>query len=710
VLGVFTGEDILAAGLAPLPFTQMHPRPDGTPITAPLRHALTSGDVRFVGDPVALVIAETREIARDAADRIEIEWETSDAVADVCAAGERYGPVVWQPAFTAEHGNIAALYRKGDKAATDAAFAEAAHVTRLRVVNQRVVANPIEPRALCATFLADEGRFRLYCPTQNPHTVRNQLSQVFRLPESAFHVVCTDLGGGFGTRGYAYPEHAAICLAAREIGRPVRWRADRSENFLSEVHGRDSVTEAELALDRDHHFIGLRIRTIANVGAYLSHFGACVPALSGARAATGVYDIPNLDHEVRMLFTHTAPVDAYRGAGRPEIGYMMERLVSRASRELSVDAAALRMKNFVAPERMPYRNPAGAVCDCGNFPLIFQRALAIADWEGFPERKRRAADRGLLYGRAATCYVEVTGSARLTEAVELSFSADGTATLVSGTQQVGQGIQTSYSQILAERLGIAPEAVRIVQGDSDAAPTGGGAGASRSLQVGGSAAAMGADALVEIGRRLAAERLEAASTDVEYHAGAYRIAGTDRAVSLADLAATNPEKLLRVRHTETVQGMTWPNGCYVCEVEIDPQTGAVHVARFTSVDDIGTVVNPMIAEGQVHGGIAQGVGQALMERSAYDENGQLLSGSFMDYCMPRADLLPGLACTFDESVPSAMNRLGAKGVGEAGCHGAMPAVVEAVMDALGAPPTLALDMPLTPEKIWRVLAAKDGES
>jgi aerobic carbon-monoxide dehydrogenase large subunit len=704
VLAVYTGADVLAAGLAPVPFTQLHKRPDGADMTVPPRHALTADEARFVGDAVAMVVAETRDQARDAADLVEVDWDPLPANADLPAAASAHAPVHWAPAFTPEYGNIAAIYRMGEPAAAEAAFAAAAHVVRLRVVNQRVVANPIEPRALAAQYDKQTGRFTLYCPTQNTHTVRGQLAKVFKLEEDKLRIRCNDLGGGFGARGYAYPEHAALCFAARALGRAVKWRADRSENFLSEVHGRDSVTEAELAIDGAQRFTALRLRTLANIGAYASNFGACVPAMSGVRAPTGVYAIPVLDHEVRMFFTNTTPVDAYRGAGRPEMGYLLERLVTRAARELKVDPIELRLKNMVQPAQMPWKNPAGQTYDCGDFPKLLKEALAAADWDGFAARKAAAANRGRLYGRGLACYIEITGSARVTEAVILTVEADGGVTLVSGTQQIGQGIQTSYAQIVAELLGVPPEAVRVIQGDTDIAKTGGGAGGSRSLQVGGSATLIGARALIETGKALAAKELEAAAIDIEFAEGCYRIAGTDRSIGLAELAAKQPERRISIAHSETVKGQTWPNGCQVCEAEIDPDTGVVRLARLVAVDDVGRVMNPLIAEGQVQGGMMQGIGQALMEQSVYDENGQLLTGSFMDYAMPRADVLPELATGFDESVPSALNPLGAKGVGEAGCHGAMPAVVNAVLDALAERGVAELDMPLTSEKVWRALA------
>ena len=497
VLAVYTGADVAADGVGEIPFTRMHKREDGSPIVAPPRMPITADAARFVGDAVAMVVAETRNQARDAADLIEVAWEPLEAVAGVEAA--------------AKLGNTAAYYHRGDAAARDAAFAAARHVVRLRVVNQRVVANPIEPRALAARYDAASGRTTLWCPTQNVHNVRAQLATALMLKEEQLHILCTDVGGGFGARGYAYPEHAALAWAAKKLGRPLRWLADRSENFLAEVHGRDNVTVAELSLDDQHRFTALRIRTLANIGAYISSFGAAVPAMSGARAPTGVYAIPVLDHEVKMLFTNTAPVDAYRSAGRPEMGYLLERLVERAAMALGVDAVELRLKNLVPAAKMPYANPAGYTYDCGAFGKVLRGAQDASDWNGFAARKSAAEARGLRYGRGLACYVEITGSARLSETVHMIAAADGSVVVHSGTQAIGQGLWTAYAQLVAEKLGIDPQAIRVVQGDSDLPKTGGGAGGSRGLQVGGSAALAGAAALIEAARPLAAQASAACS-------------------------------------------------------------------------------------------------------------------------------------------------------------------------------------------------------
>jgi carbon-monoxide dehydrogenase large subunit len=707
VIAVFTGADLIADGVNPLPFAQMHKRPDGSPIVAPPRNPLTADAARFVGNAFAMVIAETRNQAKDAAELVEVEWEALPAIVDAVDAARADAPRHWEPAFTPEYGNIAAIYRIGDPAAVDAAFDAAHKVVSIRVVNNRIVSNPIEPKAAIASYDAPTQSFTLWCPTQNTHLMHAQLAEsVLKVPKEKFRVICGDLGGGFGTRVWPYPEYAAVAYAARKVGRPVKWLADRSETFLSDAHGRDHVSEAAVAMDAEHRFTAMRIRTYANVGAYLSNFGAAIPAMSGARAPTGVYRIPLLHQEVRMMFTNTGPVDAYRGAGRPEAGYLVERLVSRAAIEVGLDQAELRRRNAVRREDMPYKNAVGSTYDSGDFAGVLEKALAAADWNGFPARKSAATKRGLLAGRGIGCYVEVTGSANLSETVDVTVTGDGRVIVVSGTQSMGTGLWTAYAQIVAERLGIAPETVTLIQGDTAIVKTGGGSGGSRSLQVGGGAVLAGANATVEAGRKLAAAVLEAAEGDIEFRAGRFVIGGTDRGVGLFELAQRQPEAKFVASGSETAKDQTWPNGCQVAEVEIDPETGVVSVTRHVALDDIGRVMNPLIAHGQIEGGIVQGIGQAIVERTVYDpESGQLLTGSLADYAMPRADDVPDLVCAFDETSPTAFNVLGAKGVGESGVHGAVPAVVNAVIDALGELGIREIDMPITREKVWRAIQA-----
>jgi carbon-monoxide dehydrogenase large subunit len=707
VIAVFTGADLIADGVGQLPFAQMHKRPDGSPVVAPPRYPLTADAARFVGNAYAMVIAETRNQAKDAAELVEVEWEDLPAIVEAVDAARADAPRHWEPAFTPEYGNIAAIYRIGDAAAVDAAFAAAHKVVAIRIVNNRIVSNPIEPKSVLAAYDAGTQSFTLWCPTQNTHLMLAQLAEsVLKVPKDKFRVICGDLGGGFGTRVWPYPEYAAVAYAARKVGRPVKWLADRSETFLSDNHGRDHVSEASVAIDAEQRFTAMRIRTYANIGAYISNFGAAVPAMSGARTPTGVYRIPLLHQEIRMMFTNTGPVDAYRGAGRPEAGYLMERLASRAAIELGVDPVELRRKNFIRPQDMPYTNAAGYTYDCGNFPGVLDKALAAADWNGFPARKADAKKRGLLAGRGIASYVEVTGSANLTEAVDVTVSGDGRVTVASGTQSMGTGLWTSYAQIVAERLGVSPDVVTLIQGDTSIVKSGGGSGGSRSLQVGGGAVLAGANATVDTGRKLAAAVLEAAEGDIEFRAGRFVIGGTDRGIGLFELAKRQPEAKFVASASATAKDQTWPNGCQVAEVAIDPETGIVNVTRHVAVDDIGRVMNPLIAHGQIEGGIAQGIGQALVERTVYDpENGQLLTGSFADYAMPRADDIPDLVCHFDESTPSPLNVLGAKGAGESGTHGAVPAVVNAVIDALGELGIREIEMPVTREKVWRAIRA-----
>jgi carbon-monoxide dehydrogenase large subunit len=707
VIAVFTGADLIADGVNPLPFAQMHKRPDGSPIVAPPRYPLTADAARFVGNAFAMVIAETRNQAKDAAELVEVEWEELPAIVEAVDAARADAPKHWEPAFTPEYGNIAAIYRVGDPAAVDAAFAAAHKVVSIRLVNNRIVSNPIEPKAAIAAYDAGTQSFTLWCPTQNTHLMLAQLAEsVLKVPKDKFRVICGDLGGGFGTRVWPYPEYAAVAYAARKVGRPVKWLADRSETFLSDAHGRDHVSEAAVAIDAEHRFTAMRIKTYANVGAYLSNFGAAIPAMSGARAPTGVYRVPLLHQEVRMMFTNTGPVDAYRGAGRPEAGYLVERLVSRAAIELGLDQAELRRRNAVRREDIPYKNAVGSTYDSGDFAGVLEKALAAADWNGFPARKTDAKKRGVLAGRGIGCYVEVTGSANLSETVDVTVTGDGRVIVVSGTQSMGTGLWTAYAQIVAERLGVAPETVTLIQGDTSIVKTGGGSGGSRSLQVGGGAVLAGANATVEAGRKLAAAALEAAEGDIEFRAGRFVIGGTDRGIGLFELAQRQPEAKFIASGSETATDQTWPNGCQVAEVEIDPETGSVSVTRHVAVDDIGRVMNPLIAHGQIEGGIVQGIGQALVERTVYDpESGQLLTGSLADYALPRADDVPNLVCAFDESSPTAFNVLGAKGVGESGVHGAVPAVVNAVIDALGELGIREIDMPITREKVWRAIRA-----
>lgn len=699
VIAVLTGADAVADGLGSLPFFPLHKRPDGSPITAAPRLPLTADVARFVGDAVALVVAETLHAARDAAELIEVEWEPLPAVVDLETAQAPGAPLVWPPA----DGNVAAWYEFGNDAEVEQALASARHRAQVRVVNNRVVSNPIEPRSAIGEYEAPSGSYTLQCCSQGTHLVQKCLAEdVFRIPLDKLRVITPDVGGGFGTKVFPYPEYAAVLWAARRTGRPVKWLSDRSEAFLTDAQGRDNVSKAELGLDAEGNFTALRIRSNANIGAYISHYGSAVPAMAGARTPTGAYRIPLLRHEVRMFFTNTVSVDAYRGAGRPEMAYLIERVVERAAAQGGFDPVELRRRNLIRRAEMPFTNPVGLVFEPADFVAVLD--AAAADWQGYPARKRAAEARGLLAGRGIAFYIEPTGSGNLTEAVRVSVGGDGVVRVLSGTQAMGQGLWTSYAQIIADRLGVPPESVALVQGDTASIASGGGSGGSRSLQVGGGAVRAGADAWIAAAQPLAAEVLEAAAPDIEFSAGQFRIAGTDRSIGAFELAARQADRQIRADGAYTADAQTLPSGCQVCEVEIDPDTGVVRLTRLVAVDDIGTVINPLIVEGQLHGGIAQGIGQALVEDCVYDrESGQLVTGSFQDYAMPRADDLPSFISEFDQRSPSRSNTLGAKGVGEAGSCGASPAVVHAVIDALRPFGVEHLDMPMTREKIWRLV-------
>jgi len=558
----------------------------------------------------------------------------------------------------------------------------------------------MEPRACIGVF--EGGRTTLYTQNQTPTGARELLGAVFGSKPEDFRVVNGDIGGGFGMKTGLTPEDALVCHAARKLGRPVRWRGERSEEFLGAHMGRDQHFTASLALDREGRILALRMEMLGNIGALPVGSSAIIPLVLGPKVQTTVYRVPAVHYRVRAVLTHTMATGAYRGAGRPEANFLMERLVEKAAREMKLDPVELRRRNLIAPHEFPWRTHLGDTYDGGNFARILDQALAAADWSGFAARRAESQRRGLLRGRGLSVYLEWTGAIP-TETVDIQVDADGTVTVFSGTQAMGQGLETSYTQLVVEQLGVPVEKIRIVQGDTDRA-NGVGSVGSRSAFVGGSAVVAAGRRMILRGSELAAEALEAAQSDIEFHEGRFRIAGTDRSVSLADVAGRQPRKLIRVSATETPSTPSWPNGAQVCEVEVDPDTGEVRLARITSCDDIGRIINHAIVEGQIHGGVAQGAGQALYEQAVYDpQSGQLLSGSMMDYCVPRADQFPPMHASFDESVPCRTNLLGVKGCGELGTIGAAPAVVHAVLDALSDKGVLHLEMPLTPEKVWRAL-------
>jgi carbon-monoxide dehydrogenase large subunit len=723
VVAVFTGADMEADGIGAMRSLWPLRMPDGRAMNEPPRWALARGAVRHVGEAVACVIAEGREAAADAAELVEVDYEPLAAVTSARQALALAAPQLHREAPE----NLCFRWQRGDAAAVEQAFAGAAHVTRIDLVNHRIAGAAVEPRALAAVPEPASGGLTLYAATQVPHHVRRLVTEQLGLSEGAIRVVAPDVGGGFGYKGKHYPEETVVAWAARRLGRPVKWVASRSESFLADNQARDHATHAELALDREGHFLALKVSTVANLGAYVSTVGAAIPSAIYSALLAGLYRTPAIHVEVIGAFTNTLPTDAYRGAGRPEACYVLERLADRAARELGLDRAEIRSRNLIPKSAMPYKTPIGPTYDCGDFPEIFGQALIAADYVSFAHRKRESAARGRLRGIGLACYLESSGVApsRLAgmmgaragffESAEIRVEPDGALRAYLGTHSHGQGHATTFAQILADRLGVPLARIEIVEGDTAAVPYGTGTFGSRSIAVGGSALDRAAMKIVAKGRKIAAHLLEAAEGDIEFARGAFRVAGTDRALAFAEVARAAyvphnyPLDKLEPGLSETAfydpPNFAFSNGAHVCEAEVDPDTGEARLLRYTAVDDIGTVINPIIVEGQVHGGLAQGIGQALLERCVYDGEGQLLSASFLDYAMPRADDLPGFASSFDQSQPCTHNPLGAKGCGESGTIGAPAAVVSAVLDALAPLGVADIEMPLTPERIWRAIRA-----
>src|SRR3954471_1317337 len=693
VIAAWTMADLRADGVGHIPFPPLFKRADGSPMAAPLRTPLADGTVHFVGQAVVAVVAQTRAQAQDAAEQASIDYEDLPCVVDAKEALAPGAAQVWPQA----PGNVAAEATYGDAAAVNAAMQRAAHVTELELRNQRVIAMALEPRACIGVF--ENGRTTLYTQNQTPTGARELLGAVFKTKPDAFRVRVGDIGGGFGMKTGLTPEDALVCYAARKLGRPVRWRADRAEDFLAAHMGRDQYNSARIALDAQGKILALEVDTLGNIGATPVGPSASIPLALGPKVQTTVYHVPLVHYRVRAVLTHTMATGAYRGAGRPEANFLMERLIEKAAREMKLDPVEVRRRNFIRGEQFPYRTHLGDTYDSGNFGALLEKLLAHADWNGFAARREQSKREGKLRGRGLSVYLEWTGAIP-TETVDIEVNAEGEVTVFSGTQAMGQGLETSYTQLVTEVLGVPAAKVKIVQGDTDRA-NGVGSVGSRSAFVGGSALVAAGHKVVVEGRALAAEALEAAAADVEYRDGRFRIAGTDRSIELLEVAARQPTPVFRVSATQTPSTPSWPNGAQACEVEVDAETGQVTIARMASCDDVGRIINHMIVEGQVHGGIAQGAGQALFEEAVYDaQSGQLLTGSLMDYCVPRAADLPPLAPAFDESEPCKTNLLGVKGVGELGTIGAAPAVTHAVLDALG---VLDADMPLTAHKVWRLL-------
>ena len=706
VLAIYTGSDLAGyRGLAcKLPLSNR----DGSPMRKPMRPALPLDRVRYVGDPVAFVVATSEAAAHDAAEAVRLEIKPLAAVIE---ARDAVAPRAI-PIYEDISDNIALDYHSGDTEKTAAAFTSAAHVTRLNLVMNRIVVNPMEPRASLAVFDAQSQRFTLYAPTQGVMGTRATLSEVLGAPADAIRVVARHVGGSFGMKAAVFPEYVCALHAARELGRPVKWTDRRSESFVSDHHGRDHEFLCELALDKNGRFLAVRASGFGNLGAYLTPYGALIPSLNIVKHLNSCYDTPLIEVNTRCVFTNTSPINAYRGAGRPEGNYYMERLIDLAAAEMGIDPAEMRRRNHIRPEQIPYRSASGMTYDSGDFPAVLADALARADWDGFEARKAQSARRGRLRGRGIGQFLEVTAPIQQ-EFGGIKFEADGTITLFTGSHDHGQGHSTSFAQIVSEKLGAPFDRFRLVQTDSDRLKGGTGTGGSKSLMSSGAALIGASDEVIEKGRAIASHLLEASSADIGFEAGRYSIVGTDRGVSLMEIAElltkspTLPEDCPSTLDVDAFakQGPpTFPNGCHICEVEIDPDTGAAEVVKYSMVGDFGTIVNPMIVEGQLHGGVVQGLGQSLMERTVYSADGQLGSGSFMDYALPRADDAPSFETAFHPT-RATTNPLGAKGCGEAGCAGSLTSIMNAVVDALRPLGVSGIDMPATPHRIWMAIQA-----
>ncbi len=718
VVKIFTGKD-LEGKMGGLPCGWLITDVNGQPMKEPPHPVIAVGKARYVGDRVALVIAETLAQAKDAAELIEVDYDVLPAVVDTGSADK---------SKTAVHDiapdNVCYVWALGDKAAVDAAFAKAHKVTKLHIENNRLIPNAIEPRCANAHFSRADDSYTLYVSNQNPHVERLLMTAfVLGLPEHKVRVIAPDVGGGFGSKIYLYGEETALVWASKQVNRPIKWTADRTEAFLSDAHGRDHVTEAEMALDKDGHFLAMRVNTTANMGAYLSTFASCIPTILYATLLAGQYKTPAIHCTVKAVFTNTAPVDAYRGAGRPEATYVVERLASACARDMGLSQEEIRRRNFITT--FPYATPVALTYDTGDYISIIDKANKLADVAGYDARKKASAAKGKLRGMGYASYIEACGlapsniagalgaRAGLFEAGEVRVHPTGKVTVFTGSHSHGQGHETTFAQVVADKLGIAVDDIDIVHGDTGRVPFGMGTYGSRSLAVGGSAIVKATDKIIAKGKKIAAHLLEAADTDIEFTNGAFTVAGTDRKKTFAEVALTAyvphnyPLDKLEPGLNENAfydpTNFTYPAGTYITEVEIDADTGEVKIDKFTAVDDFGNIINPMIVEGQVHGGITQGIGQALLENAIYDkESGQLLSATYMDYAMPRADNLPNYVldttCT-----PCTHNPLGVKGCGEAGAIGAPAAVMNAVVDALAAVGVKDMQMPASPHRVWQAM-------
>jgi carbon-monoxide dehydrogenase large subunit len=713
VTAVYTGADYNADKLGSPKATMPRKKADGSPLFAPQRPVLATERVRYVGDAVAMVVATSIDRAKDAAELIEVDYEPLPAVTSVAEAAEPDASKVWDE----NPDNISHLFERGNKAQTEAAFARAARIVKRRYVITRVHAQYMEPRVLIGSYDPGQDRYTLHGNMNYPHRVRNMLAnQVFKVPESKIHVMTYDVGGGFGLKGWHYIEDRLVLWAARKLGRPVKWVCERSEVLLADEHARDNIGEIELAFDKDAKIVGLRLNMLANIGAYIASDRQLLTPFGMIGTVVGVYNIPAAYVAIKAVLSNTSPTAPYRGAGRPEASYLIERALEDAADELGIDAVELRRRNTIEAASMPFQSPLGPHYDCGDFPGNLEQALAAADYAGFAARSAKTRAGGKLRGIGIANVIE-QAAGPVPEYAEIRFNPSGTALVFVGTKSHGQGHETAFKQIVNEQLGLDPGDVQYIDGDTDAVAFGMGSNGSRSMVTGGSALVRASDKIVAKGRKLAAHLLEAAEVDIGFAEGKFTVAGTDRGIALKEVAkaAYQPARLpkdvepgLYENATYQPSHDTYPNSCHVAEVEIDPDTGAVALLSYLVVDDVGTVINPLTLKGQIHGGVAQGVGQILTEQVAYERgSGQLLSASFMDYAMPRADLMCGMEVV-SKPVPTATNPLGVKGAGEAGCVGALPAVMIAVMNALKPLGVRQLDMPATAERVWRAVEAAKG--
>ncbi len=714
VLAVLTGTDLIVAGLGNMPSGMAFKMRDGKDMPKPTQPILTTDKVRFVGDPYAVVVAETRKQAKDAVEAIVTDIDVLPAVTNPADAVAPGAPAL----FDATPGNVILDFHHGDAAAVEAAFAKAAHVTKLRIYNNRVVVCPMEPRSAIGEYDPASERWTLRLGCQGVFGMRQLLTGPLKAPVDKIRVLTGNVGGSFGMKSSCYPEYPAILYASKLLGRPVKWTDDRGESFLSDSHGRAHDMEQSIALDKDGRILALRVTGYGDIGAYLSNGTVLQPTGNVVKNTIGVYATPLQEVATKAVFTNTTPVGPYRGAGRPEGNYYIERLLDTAAREMGIDRVEIRRRNHIQPDALPYQTPAGTTYDSGDFPTVLDKALIAADWDGFPARKKESAERGKLRGRGIGQYLEVTGPPA-PEMGGIRFETDGTVTIITGTLDYGQGHASPFAQVLASRLGIPFEKINLLQGDSDELLAGGGTGGSKSLMASGTAIVESAEIVRENGRKIAAHVLEAAESDIEFEivrgGGRYRIAGTDRAIGLMDLAEKLREGGMRlpegipatlsVSHVSQSPPFAFPNGCHVAEVEVDPETGVTEVVRYSMVNDFGVIVNPMLVEGQAHGGIVQGIGQAFLENVVYDEFGQPLTGSYMDYALPRANDAPFFAFA-SHPVPAKTNLLGSKGCGEAGCAGALPAVMNALVDALSVYGITHINMPATPQRVWEAIRAR----